>query len=86
MLYKVILVIIKNKTVKGVLLEKPAGISLKEIQKTLELLNESPICIQVNHIRRFPSVYQEIAQEIHQGKIGKTSTNFTCSRPMGKHV
>ena len=63
--------IIKNKTIKGVLLEKPAGISLEEIQKTLALLNESPICIQVNHIRRFPPVYQEIAQEIHQGKIGK---------------
>lgn len=63
--------IIKNKSIKGVLLEKPVGINIEEIQETLELVKASPICIQVNHIRRFPPVYRQIAQELHQGKIGK---------------
>jgi predicted dehydrogenase len=62
--------ILKKNSVKGILLEKPAGVNLQEIQKTIEIAKSSSISVQVNHIRRFPPVYRQIAQDLRQGKLG----------------
>jgi len=59
---------------KHILVEKPAGISPKEIEEMQQLVQDYPKHVFVNHAHRFNPVILDIKKRIAQGEIGEVSS------------
>ena len=61
---------LEHPTLLGVLLEKPAAISLDEIDACIKNVSHYNVKVAVNHTRRFIPLYRQIQSEIQSKQIG----------------
>jgi predicted dehydrogenase len=57
--------------VKGVLLEKPFAANMEEADWIMGLSRSIKAKIVVNHVRRFPPVYRQLATQVKEGALGR---------------
>ncbi|MBU0981403.1 Gfo/Idh/MocA family oxidoreductase [Patescibacteria group bacterium] len=56
---------------KAILCEKPIAPSVEEAQEIIQTCQDQNITLQVNYMRRFSPLYQEIASFIKEGRLGQ---------------
>lgn len=57
--------------IKGIFLEKPISISLKDAKNIIKICEKNKIKLQIDHQRRFSPFYQKIKKIINDKKFGK---------------
>ncbi len=57
--------------IKGIFLEKPISVSLKDAAEIIKICNQNKIKLQIDHQRRFSPFYNKIKNIINSDKFGK---------------
>jgi len=64
-------ILLKTAGIKGIIVEKPLALDVKQAYQLVQLAKEKEIPVIVNYNRRYAKGHQKIKQQIENGEIGR---------------